>query len=152
MNALKYLLLLVFLISGVHIATAAINETQALTFGEFALSNNASSHQLTISPLGVVSKDQAVKLIVEPEEAVFDVSGFPGSTPLIINVSFNNLTSLDGGSAFTISNPSIWPAAVTTDPAGNATFNVGATLRTSGDGGFYPDSNYNGTMTVSVNF
>lgn len=148
----KRIIILLFLVVAIPHARAAITETQALGFGEFALSNNAASHQLVVSPAGVISKDQEIKIISDPQEGVFEVSGFPPSTPLIINITFDNLMSGMGGAAFTISDPTTFPPTVVTDPLGGATFNVGATLNTSGDGGFYYDSDYNGIMTVSVNF
>ncbi len=148
---MRFFLTIAFLLLSLP-AMAAVTVTQPLTFGEFALTDNSAPRSMSISALGVLSKDTQFVTIIPPQEAIVDVSGFPTKTNLIINITFNNLTSVDGGDSFTISTPNIRPNNPKTDNAGEITLRIGATLTTSGGGGFYPDSTYNGLMTVSVNY
>ena len=132
-------------------AQAAITITHPLSFGEFALRNNTAVRRMTISAKGVLTKDAAFVTLVPPQRATVNVSGFPTKTNLIINVTFNSLSS-GSGDLFTVVTPTIFPTNNKTDNSGNASFFVGATLRTSGGGGFYPNNTYNGLMTVTVNY
>ena len=147
----KSLLSFLVLLALPIMANAAVIETQALSFGEFAMRNNDASYDLTISPTGGISRDPIFLPFEDPQPGSYAVSGFPASTALIINVTFNDLTG-GGTQNFTISSAVISPATVTTDGAGEASFNVGATLSSSGTGVVYSDSTYNGLMTVSVNY
>lgn len=135
-------------------AVAAIMETQQLGFGTFAMRNNNSQHDMVIEPTGGVIADPAYVVIFSGQPASFAVSGFPGSTMLIITVTPGDLTVGGSGSgeAFDLVNFQADPANPITTGAGTASFNLGATLRSSGSGSMYPDGAFEGSATVSVNF
>lgn len=132
-------------------AHAAVNITQPLSFGSFALRNNSAVRQMRITAQDVFTSDAAFVTLVRPQRAVVNVSGFPARTNLIVNVTFNNLSS-GVGDLFTIDTPTLFPNNLRTNNAGVLTFYVGATLRTSGTGSVYPNNTYSGLMNVSVNF
>ncbi len=136
------------------IALATINETQAISFGSFALQNNDAQHDYRIHPDGTTTIDAEYLEITSAQEASYDVSGFPNNTPLIVTVVSSTLTLNGSGSgeAFTVVNFDTLPASPQTDGSGNETFALGTTLRSSGSTTMYPDGNYSANATVSVNF
>ena len=131
---------------------SVILETQGLGFGAFALRDNSSNHQIVIAPGGGITTDSEFVIIANGQPGSFDVSGFPDSTALILSAGNATLTSPLGGQPFSIVSPTFDPVAPVTDGLGNASFNLGATLQTSGTNGIYLDDNYSGTMTITVNF
>lgn len=143
--------LLTFMMLVTAPALAAVTITQPITFGEFVLRNNTAVRQMTINAKNQLTQDAAFITLVAPQRGSVNVSGFPTKTNLIINVTFNTLSS-GSGDVFTVNNAVTFPTSVKTDNFGNASFFVGATLNTSGGGGFYPNATYNGLMTVSVNY
>lgn len=132
-------------------AQAAVNITQPLSFGEFALRNNTARRQMRITAQDVFTKNAAFITLVRPQRAIVEVSGFPANTNLIVNVTFNSLSS-GVGDLFTIDNPTLFPNTLRTNGSGNLTFYVGARLRTSGTGSVYPNNTYSGLMNISVNY
>lgn len=136
----------------VQTAYATITETQALSFGSFALRNNNGVYDLVISPTGGVTADPEFVVISNGQEAQFNVSAFPALTTLIITVSAANLTDGGGGEEFSLTNFQTSPATVVTTGAGTASFGLGTTLQTSGTTTVYTDGAYSGSATVSVNF
>lgn len=138
-------------LSPISFSYALVAETQALSFGTFAIQNNNGAYDLQITPTGSVNADPQFIVIAPGQEAQYAVAGFPASTALIITVAAADLTR-GGGDTFSLVNFQTSPATVITTGAGTATFGLGATLRTSGSTSMYTDDNYSGAATVSVNF
>ena len=135
-------------------ASALVTETQQLRFGTFAMVDNDAQHIFQILPDGTLNPGPAYVIIVDGQEAQYSVTGFPASTALIITVNGGPLSPGGCGCSeqFDVINFQNSPASPVTDGAGAATFSLGASLRSSGSTTMHPDSTYNGTGTVTVNF
>jgi len=152
------LILLVFLLCKSFDAQAAtVNEIKSLSFGTIALKDNNASYVMNIAFSGQISADPAFVIIDAGHPGLWELNGFPQHTP--INVTFiipDVQTQLAGASdpstsQFTITQHHTFGPIITTDALGNALFNVGATLTTSGSG-FYKDATYLSHMTVMVSY
>ena len=143
--------------------TLVLTEVTGLSFGPIgAWASPADSASLTIGPLGsaLVSSSGAARIIllggVSP--GVFQViSGAPGA-PVHITLPGEISMSLVGGALDT---PRFRVTDFTTSPAANALlFNsqgvldlkLGATIRTELTARSYPDGDYSGTYTLTVNY
>lgn len=143
--------------------TLVLTELTGLSFGPIgAWPSPADSASLTIGPQGsaLVSSPGAARIIllggVSP--GVFQViSGAPGA-PVQITLPGEISMSLVGGALDT---PRFRVTDFTTSPASNALrFNsqgvldikLGATIRTELTAGTYPDGEYSGTYTLTVNY
>jgi len=142
-------------VSGLQAAT--VKEIKPLSFGTIALKDNNASYIMRIAFSGQVSVDSSIIIIDSGHPALWELNGFPQHTP--INISFivpDIQTQLAGAtdpptSQFTITEHHTFGPIITTDAFGNALFNVGATLTTSGSG-FYKDATYLSHMTVMVSY
>jgi len=143
---------LVALLGATSVSHALVTEDQKLGFGSFAMRDNASTHTIIVGANGSISAAPQYLFFTDGQEALYTASGFPASTPLIINVTVDDLANGGGGEGFTISAPTVLPAIPITNAGGVATFGVGARLDSSGTGAIYLDGNFNGNITVTVNF
>lgn len=127
---------------------------QELSFGRFAISDNASVHRLTIAPTGATTHDVAIKPILDGRQAVIRVTDFPPFSPVSISIPDTTLTRNNSGvgNSFTISNFTFSPDNLISDANGEVVFELGATIATSGNGQMYTDDDYAGEMSVTVNY
>ena len=126
-----------------------------LTFGHIAMRNNSAPRDIQLLSDGDYMADPAyVFYSDEPQLARLTLTGqVPNRLmDISIDVAGVNVGPSGGGGAatFTLVNPFTVPASVTTDPSGNATFYVGATLRSDGSGNTYVDANYLGVITINI--
>jgi hypothetical protein len=139
--------------STVAFADPTVTLVQPLAFGKFVLRNNDTAATLTVSPLGVVTHDHAYIPITPAQNAVFSLTGFDPDVDLMINFSSPAVVSCScGGPDYTVDSFQISPAEPHTDPGGNLTLNVGATLHTSGTHAMYSDAPFGGTLTMSIDY
>jgi len=130
--------------------TAAITEVQELSFGTFALVDNATVSTLRI-PYNGTNPVASSKLypLTRAQPGQYQISGMPSFQALIITI--NNF-SLQVGAAepFNV-NTFTYPALIT-DTNGEALLEVGATLNTTGSGTGYADATYTGTISITISF
>lgn len=135
------------------VAYATIVETQPVSFGVFALRDNAAAYDMVISPSGSISNHASYVMISPGQNGIFDLTDLPPDT--VLGVSIGDI-SLDpdagGGPSFGAVDFTFSPVNPVTDITGAATINVGGTLRTSGSGTMYSDANFSGTATLQVIF
>lgn len=140
-----------------NINAGTIKEIKPLSFGTIALKDNSSSYTMRVAFSGQISADPAIVIIESGHPAQWELSNFPQHTSL--NVTFivpSTQTQFAGSSdpassQFSITGHHTFSPIITTDSLGNALFNVGATLTTSGSG-FYNDATYFSHITIMVNY
>lgn len=133
-------------------ATAqTITQNTPLSFGQVVLVDNAAPRQIVLLPGGGFTADPQYVFFTPPQLGNFTVSGYGPGVPLTVTVGITNLNPIGGGTAnFSTSSTFTNPATVTTDGAGEVTFDVGATLSSDGGGSTHMDDLYNGTYTITV--
>jgi hypothetical protein len=141
------------LISGTQPAYSGIVEVVPLSFGQFIITDNTSVHNLTIQRNGNINEDPAFHILENPVRGTYNVSNFPVRTNLIILANVASFSNLSNPSQFfTVSAFATNPQNVKTNNNGEVSFDLAATLQTSGNGIMYEDANYTGTLVVSVNY
>lgn len=140
-------LLLLLLSLNVHAQT--ITENRPLNFGRFALVDNAAPRTLQLLPSDTYVADPQYMFLIDPQAGNITVSGYPPATPLTVNITTTALNN-GGGASFTTLSTFTDPAVITTDAFGEATFDIGATLRSDGGGSTHSDGNFNGTYTITI--
>ena len=131
---------------------AQLTTIQPLDFGEFMSRNNDAQYTLTVNAAGSYSFDATGFIeISPPQPGIYDIGGFAPNAA-ISSLTVAQDTPLGGvGLVFQmISFDEIHPP--TTDGAGVARIQIGATLQTSGSGMPYGDALYNGSVDVTINF
>lgn len=134
--------------------------TQHLSFGSFSVARNDGTYNITVAPDGSTSFDPGVYPDVAATPAEYELTNFPPNMTITIGVSVasppsngglivdNVIDLAQGGSpSFTLSN--FTSNNPTTDAGGNATLLIGATLTTTGLGGYYSSGGYAGTMDLT---
>lgn len=144
--------------------TIGFAETQPLSFGTFAVLNDATdTSTIVIQPDGTntVNNPGASRIVALTPgvQGIFDVTAAAPSTALTLTIPTGTIVLNCG--ACTGSNPDFdvatftsTPAvgALTTDGSGNATINVGATLTTQNDPNPYENGTYQGAYSVTVSY
>lgn len=147
--------LIIYLLSALYgvglPAVAAETEIVPLSFGRFVLADNSTSSTVTIRINGNNPLYSNNAYPIEFGNAgEYLLSGLPAFTPLDITVAGVSLTT--GGPQESLSIGSFTYNDVTTDSNGEGTLFVGATLTSSGNGNAYVSTDYNGTITITINF
>ena len=131
---------------------ATLTDIVNLSFGSFALMDNATPQTIVVTPAGGVTYGaKVVDGPTPPQAGEYLLEDLTPDTALVITIDDTTLNRVGGGSpAFTISdyvtnNP-------TTNAGGDATLLVGATLTTSGTGVHYESGSYTGTMAITIIF
>lgn len=128
-----------------------ITENARLSFGKVVLVDNNAQREIILNPGGGYTADPQYIFFTDPQLANISVDGYTPNTTLTVTLGTANLTRPGGGSAFfSIGDVFTNPAIIVTDPLGSATFEVGATLTSNGNGAVFTDNNYDGTYTVTV--
>lgn len=141
-----------------------INEVQQLSFGTFAILDNSAAHTIVVDPDNSVAYDPDLIPGTPANRGEYVFTGLPANTTFTLGVTIanpptdggvtlDNQTALStgGGQNFTVSNFAINVAnEMITDNNGDATLHIGATLSTSGNGGFYNDGVFNGTYDITL--
>lgn len=130
-----------------------IIENQRMRFGTIVMHDNSSPKDLQLLPGGGFVADYSGYYIIDsgPQLGSYTVQGQTPNWPM--NITLSPATTIHrsgGGPFFTLVDFFTVPASVMTDGLGSATFQVGATLRSSGFMGNYVDDAYNGQYTITV--
>ncbi len=136
-------------------ATAqTIDVLRQFIYGDLTIVDNDAPRDLIIAPNGDITANPShIVVLSDGDSARIRLQSFPGNTT--ITVSFAATDVLHDGIGpqyFSISDAVTDPATITTDPGGSATFNVGTTLSTSGNGNYYSDGAYTGEVEITANF
>lgn len=130
---------------------AQVSVQQALSFGEFLMTNNNAQHDITVNPDGTYSYDAAYVEIVAPQRGEYLFTGMAPSTAITGVTVAQDTPLMNGARNFQMVNfQVIRPGS--TDPAGEALIFLGATARSSGSTGAYPDQTYTGVIDIVINF
>lgn len=137
-------------------------EVQSLDFGTFAIINNSAQQTITVQPNGVTAYDSDIVFDIEAERGHYTFTGLPPNVTFTLGISVSNPPTdggliidnptpvTGGGEAFQLLNFTANTAnELITDGGGNATLYIGATLRTSGNGGAYSDGVHSGTYDIT---
>lgn len=133
-------------------AAQTLTENTTLSFGEVAMYDNSSPRDITLLSGGGYTMDPGYYLYGNPPQlGSYTIQGQTPNWPMDIDLTLVGSINRGGpGPVFTVVDFFTVPAVVMTDGAGNATFQVGGTLRSSGVMGNYPDDNYTGSYTITV--
>jgi len=128
-----------------------INENSPLTFGKIVITDNSVTRRIELLPGGGYTADPQYIFFTDPQMANITVDGFAPSTVLNVSITSPNLNRPSGGPAFfSISDVFTNPAIIETDSSGSATFDVGATLSSNGNGAGFTNNKYEGDYAVTV--
>ncbi|NQZ14283.1 MAG: DUF4402 domain-containing protein [Alphaproteobacteria bacterium] len=133
----------------IHAFAQTIVENRPLNFGRFALVDNGAPRTLQLLPSGLFTADPQYMFLIDPRAGNITVSGYPPATPLSVSISTTTLNN-GGGASFNTISTFTDPAVITTDATGEATFDIGATLRSDGGGSTHSNGNFNGSYTITV--
>ncbi|BFM06715.1 hypothetical protein [Halioxenophilus aromaticivorans] len=126
-------------------------EIVPLSFGRFVIGDNNSVSTLTIRHDGRRQSSTNKMYPLETGTAgEYFLSNLPPFTPLIINVTGQDLSTNGFGERLLISN--ITHNQVTTDSNGEGTLFVGATLSTSGNGTPYVSAVFDSIISIDISF
>jgi len=142
---------LIWVMSGQNVLAQTINENTTLSFGKIVITDNSSAHKIEILPGGGYSADPQYIFFSDPQMANVSVDGYDPFVTLSVSISNPNLNRAGGGPAFfSVSDVFTNPAIIETDSFGSATFEVGATLSSNGNGAGFTNNKYDGNYTVTV--
>ncbi len=132
-----------------------VTEVDDLRFGELITRNPAAVGRVTVAADGSFSNNAEIIVVSLGQRARYSISGAPLSTVFTVTIDANtNVTRTLGGTTglFTVDNFTIFPAVLTSTPAGTGSFFIGARVNTQGGGTAYLDGAYDGTYDFTVNF
>lgn len=133
------------------VAAQTLTQDRAMTFGDISITTNNAIREIELHPDGSYTADPGIYFYSDtPELGRYIIQGQTPLTVMNINIDVSSTILGLGNPVFTLHNPFTVPAVVTTDGLGNATFEIGATLRSNGSGINYSDANYNSVFSVSV--
>lgn len=141
------------LLPGMAMAVPTLTIIDDITFGQFAVRNNDAVHTIVVDENNNFSHSAAGFVpVTDPQRGEFLLEDLPPNSPVTVSVADTSITLNGGGvgTAFSIRDYTF--TSITTDGAGNATFYMGATLRTSGTGQYYESGSYSGTAVMTVNY
>lgn len=134
--------------------SARITALQNLNFGTIAITNNGFASSVSIDPLGNVQVVGGIAIIVNGNEAIYEISEFPANTTLDVEIVVLNsqmLSDIASEETFTFS-ATINSDTVLTDDSGMALLNVGGQIETSGSGlNRFSDTDFTSNIRVTVN-
>lgn len=126
-----------------------ITENQPLRFGQISLTDNSAPRKIILNSSGGYTADPQYILFTDPQLGNITVSGYDPSVTLGVSVSTTTLTSSSAAN-FTVIDTFTTPSVITTDAAGSATFDVGATLQSDGSGITHADDTFDGIYTINI--
>ena len=133
---------------------ARITALQSLNFGTIAVTNNDFASSISIDPVGNVQVVGGLAIIVNGNEAIYELSEFPVSSTLNVEVNVLNsemIGDIASEETFTFS-ATINSGTVLTDASGVAYLNVGGQIQTSGSGlNRFSDTEFTSNIRITVN-
>ena len=145
--------LIVLYMLGAAKTHAAMEVNVPLSFGTFAIPNNSLVSQLTISTNYRSYSTNHIHVIQPGQPGEFKLVEFPVHTRLFLNASLPQQSTVFVGETerFTLTNIEL-PDSVITDSNGEADLLVGATIKSSGNGGRYLDTKYDLPLIFTINY
>ncbi len=132
---------------------AASAELQQLNFGSLAIPSNTAVATITYPHNGSPpSVSGNIIFISLGQRGIYQLSAYPGFTPLIITVTPSDLTAGGLGISEPLQITATSFPSITTDANGEALLYLGATLSTTGSGTPYIDATYLGNMSITINW
>ena len=127
---------------------------QRLDFGTLAITTNAAPNTLVVTPLGGATYGTGYVYIAAVKSGRYRLTGYPAYTDISVTLTATPLQLASGvpGEALTVSLATTQPQLLHTDQNGEVTFDLGATLTTSGSGQPYQDGAYAGLPMLTLNF
>lgn len=131
-------------------AQAALSVFQNLDLGRWAITSNDSANSITVNPDGSYSSMGDVIMLDTPRQGVYDIDGLTPFVPITsITVSVVQ-NMIGGGQQFTMDDFQTTHTPV--NGSGETRVFLGMTAHTSGNGTAYPDSAYNGILSIELNY
>jgi hypothetical protein len=132
-------------------AAQTLTQNTPLRFGRVVMHDNGSARDLRLLPSGAYTADTGYYIIDQaPQLGSYTVENQAANAIMdVIITPTGTVQPSGGGPYFTLVDFFTVPALVSTDGNGNATFQVGATLRSSGIGN-YASTTYDGGFTITV--
>jgi hypothetical protein len=127
---------------------------QRLDFGILAIPTNSVSSSVVLPPLGNTTYGSAYVYVAAATPGRYRLTGYPAFTDISASMATGNVSQSSGlpGSSLTVSVAATRPSPIRTDINGQAEFDLGATLTTSGSGQPYQDGTYLGRTTLTLSF
>ncbi|MBU3016729.1 DUF4402 domain-containing protein [Paraglaciecola agarilytica] len=144
--------LVVAILTSLHCYSEVITE-ENLSFGVFAIKNNSSISELSVSANGRTSTTNSIRVLRGGQAAQIRLVNYPLYTRLFISAILPQSSTVFAGMTeqFSINHVDM-PETVITNYLGEAIFPLGATIETSGNGGAYLDTTYNFRLMLTVNY
>ncbi|OYY95329.1 MAG: hypothetical protein B7Y41_02155 [Hydrogenophilales bacterium 28-61-23] len=136
------------------LAAPQIVALQRLDFGVLAIPANSVSSALALSPLGTATYGSAYVYVAAATPGRYRLTGYPAFTDISVSMAPGTVSLSSGapGAQLTVSAAATKPSPIRTDINGQAEFDLGATLTTSGSGQPYQDGTYLGRPTLTLSF
>lgn len=132
-------------------AVGLVTERQ-LSFGEFAIQRNNTVSSLTVPVSGNSYSTNALRVIRQGNTGLLRIVELPPYTQITLTPILPAEGShAFGSSKFFITNLE-FPTNISSDGMGVASFPLGGTLETSGDGGTYYDGDYSFVIYLDITY
>lgn len=130
-------------------AHADLNELQPLNFGRWIITENDASYEIVVQTNGNYANSPQLIMLSPPQQGIYQITELP-SYAEILAVNITLVQSMEGAGSedFTLDNFQV--LCPNADEGGTTTLTLGARARTSGSGGNYEDSTYNGTLNIDI--
>ncbi len=156
MSVLRFFCFLLFVAiigNGSAVQAQVLVENSRINFGKVVLADNSTQVDLQLNAnCGGFTADPKYLHHINPTCGSYTVSGYAPFQVVNVAVTTATLAPVGGtGPSFTTVNTFSFPATpITMDAGGGLTFQVGATMRSSGSGVTYADDAFNGGYNVTV--
>ncbi len=129
----------------------SVTVLKELNFGEAVVTSNSAQYSIDVRSNGSFFGDSVFVFLTQPTEGIYRIEGLPVSTN-VANVTIQVDQQMIGpGTDFIIDNFDI-DAGETTNSSGELLINLGARLRTTGNGQNYlHNATFNSALTVTIN-
>lgn len=146
--------LLFFTLCCFQLSSQEIELIQPLSFGTIVVGNNSNVSSIEISPIGNITTSNQIWLVEKGHHAEFVISGYPAYKQINVRaeiIDTDTSSSISGGEQFKLETVKTAPF-VTTDITGKAKVYLGGTLRTTGNGHMYLNTDYSAQIQIELNY
>jgi len=133
-----------------HAYAQIITIDSPLDYGEFVLRDNNNVNTIVINTDGTYTSSPDYIFFRDPQMGEVSLTNFTPLTTLNVNIGVTSLTAAGGTANFLTVSPFTTPSVITTDVNGDVSFEVGATLSSSGSGVLHSDGTYDGIFNVTI--
>lgn len=136
--------------SGAVFAQTELFETQALEFGEWVITDNSTSHSITVETDGSYTHSPDLIMLDPPQQGIYQITGLPNNA-IINSVTVIMTQPLEGGGSESFTMDDFDAIAPNADVNGETVVTLGATAYTSGNNNAYGDGDYSGELSLQIN-